>query len=635
MQLGIDDVTVHRDGARVTRRGTVDGRSGSIALHGLPLSLDVTSLQVEVAGGRLVGLELVLDRDGAVRGAPVELEAQVLAAAREADRLAERRRALEEQRDALRETVPDLPDDHRVKPADLAGWQVLDEALAEWAHALQVDIDALRDEERRAGLALRQAREALASASDEASWRRWLPTRVLRLRLEGEDLGEVELAVRYRVPGATWSPVYALHVDPDFRGGRLVMGAVVRQASGEDWSRARLSLSTAPLARRLVAPILHSRRLGRAQPPAASPWRELPADLDALFPDDLPEPTVAVRAALSKPEASPLRQRKGARPPRPMREPDTAGAMPPGAMPPAPVAMSRAAAPTPKRAAAPPPPEEPTGVRPRVLDYPSLRLAGVGEPSRGRLVRVGLDDELRGLDAAALSAWRELRGLRERVERAAGPWGGDGRFTAPQRVHLPSDARPHRISLGTLAVQLDVRYRSVPRSDPRVYRSVRATLAERKVLLPGPVDVHVDGALVLSTSWSGSAAGQPLDLDLGVEEGLRLARNVRYREENTGLFSGGRRVHTEVELSLASSLDRAVRVELYDRIPVAAGDEVEVSLVSGQPVARPFAGEPGRPLKGGLVQQVELAPGGEARATLHWSMSLASRLEVEGGERRG
>jgi uncharacterized protein (TIGR02231 family) len=64
-------------------------------------------------------------------------------------------------------------------------------------------------------------------------------------------LTHVTTSLSYVVPGATWRPEYDLDFAPRGRvksgpgTAHLTVGAVVRQATGEDWHEARLSLSTA------------------------------------------------------------------------------------------------------------------------------------------------------------------------------------------------------------------------------------------------------------------------------------------------------------------------------------------------------------------------------------------------------
>jgi hypothetical protein len=103
------------------------------------------------------------------------------------------------------------------------------------------------------------------------------------------------------------------------------------------------------------------------------------------------------------------------------------------------------------------------------------------------------------------------------------------------------------------------------------------------------------------------------------------------------VFGGSRRLQTDVEVKIASSLPRPVSIEILERLPVPLdGKDVAVEQTEASPVADPYTGEPdGVILAGGRRQVLEVAPGGEARAVLGYAVTLGAREEIVGGDRRG
>lgn len=63
--------------------------------------------------------------------------------------------------------------------------------------------------------------------------------------VEVTGAGEVELLVSYVVRKAAWKPAYDVRVSTDDRQLQLVYYGEVRQSTGEDWTDAEVSLSTA------------------------------------------------------------------------------------------------------------------------------------------------------------------------------------------------------------------------------------------------------------------------------------------------------------------------------------------------------------------------------------------------------
>lgn len=732
--LPITQVTVHPDGALVTRSGAVTPRDGVVVVRALPLLLDESSLRASLSGGQLKGLELDLDLEGLDRGeAPEPFRAW-----READHavsvLDQETQLLRDLRAEVFDLQPPDPDEapEGVSPgvAQLKAWLALNSSLEARAASLDARLQELARALWEAKMQRQVAYDALMSSSSEQLWRSWAPTRLLRLEVEAE--GPLQLDLSYRVEGARWAPAYTLRADAQLQEGRFVMRAVVAQVSGEDWRGVRLSLSSAPCARRVELPELAALRLGVAQAAPRPAWRPLPPGLDALFPQaelseptppspppaprpkahaspppppakptrrDAPEPQRAPRheepealfdddddgapmelsagdtmffgavagsaaptpaAAMPMPMAAP--QSAPPPPPAPMREeavsrsrsmlpspkrkkmargapaPDAAGGAPPGATPAAPFIP------------APPVTEEPAA---DILDYPRLRLADYTAPrgKRGRLAPVDATERAQeaGLPQAGVARLRDmLNQARRRAREVRGrhlpahhvvPGPVDGafaRYEARGEVDIPSDGGFVQVACSSHPARLELRYRAVAREDPRVFRRLLAKLDVGGPLLPGPVDIYVGGSLVRSFPLAAGSRGAVVTLGMGAEDGLKLARNVRYREESAGMFRGSRRLHTEIDVEVASSLQRAVEIELLERLPIAGDDEVEVRLVASTPEAEPWKGDKGRPeVQGGHVQRLTVPAGGLSKALFHYSVTMDNKMELMGGDRRG
>jgi len=251
----VDSVVVFVDRARVTRARSVRCEHGAAqeVFERLPASLDARTLRGEV-------------REAAdVIGLATELVNEAQAADERARALEARQRTLEgelraeEQRKAA---VAKERDDVDAFAGVLAA-TVAEEmrnpapAPAAWGTALgslRARRAALDDDRRQADARLRAlglekekvARQLRAVGSAGAR-----AYRTASVTIGCRALPEVTALVSYVVPGATWQPEYDLDFAPRGRGkvgpgiARLTVGAVVRQATGEDWTGVRLALSTA------------------------------------------------------------------------------------------------------------------------------------------------------------------------------------------------------------------------------------------------------------------------------------------------------------------------------------------------------------------------------------------------------
>jgi uncharacterized protein (TIGR02231 family) len=265
------------------------------------------------------------------------------------------------------------------------------------------------------------------------------------------------------------------------------------------------------------------------------------------------------------------------------------------------------------------------------LLFDRLVLAGNDDRARrGRLVAAPAD-RVEG-DAESLAA-AAPSGARDPVE-TRGYF--DHQYDASGRVRVPSDGLAHRVTVVEAEGEARSRYRTVPREAPEVYRELVVNNPFGAPILAGPVDVYVGGALVVVAQLAGIDTGGSFTVGLGVEERLRVARNVHYDEKSAGFLGGSTVTEAEVTIELRSALGHAVEVEVLDRHPTSHEDELEVKLVSSTPTAAPYKQtDRGRPIEGGLQFFVKLPPAGKGEARFRYRMTHSSKMEIVGGSRRG
>jgi len=237
----LDHVVVLRDRALVTRLREVKLASGAqrVRFEGLPLSLDPASLTAELRGGRarVVGVELVsgtgdveeTERIAEIRHHAAELTEKL-------GGVRDRIEALLVQRAYLDAAVLTPGGADRPVPAldtvkGTLGW------LGEAERDLATKLRAAEAEAKTSGDELEPL---LVKLHDPVA-----TGMTVRVDLEVAGEGPVDVALRYAVYGASWTPSYAARLDPDAQTVTLQTRATVVQATGEPWTNAALELSTA------------------------------------------------------------------------------------------------------------------------------------------------------------------------------------------------------------------------------------------------------------------------------------------------------------------------------------------------------------------------------------------------------
>jgi uncharacterized protein (TIGR02231 family) len=263
---GIDRVTVHLDGAEVTRVAEIRVPAGEsqVRLTRIPLGVQPDSI-------------LVRGRGVAASIGAVELRSEVAEPLKPGDsagldveraRLdAEGRRlGLEELTDRdLKKYLDSLRDVASSPPAKSeAALQPNPAALAQMLAFLKKGYDdltarSLEREDRRRALArdLELLNAKLGAGAPQGA----LMTRAAIVDVHAEDAGTLRLELSYVVPGARWRPTYRAALDAQAGTIDLVSEAVIAQQTGEDWDDVALTLTTAAPSQGLQAPYLATRTL--------------------------------------------------------------------------------------------------------------------------------------------------------------------------------------------------------------------------------------------------------------------------------------------------------------------------------------------------------------------------------------
>lgn len=675
-----------------------------VRITGLPVSVIDDTVRVEVGGPALalsvrVGVDApattsaATEDSDAVRGA----KRRAALAAAEVERLA---RAVDAVTAA--EVIEEDPSDDppvewgaivRARRAVVALHAERELALREQladarrtAEDARRSLDAALDADRRAGTARAPKLHELR--------------KYVELELSATASDEIQIHLEYLVGAARWAPSYVARIDGD--QVRLEIRAAVAQDTGEDWTSVPLRLSTAEPARFAALPELAPQKIGRRQqdPPRAG-FRAPPRGADALYADYLrervrrnapeaprpfsgdsqfedstyegrspaqeqvklddmiahenwdegssrakerfstPPQGIAMFAdaqarggggASPKKSAPPVQARSAAAPMAPMPAATLAGGMP-GAPPPRSRASTRAESTI-----------EPDGnvapATPR-LDYGNLRMAQPASAQRGTLVSAPADPQ-----AGAIA--NEVVGARSRVANLPLPPGClvdwshtyDYAFDTDAAVDVRADGAWHSIAVTARPSKAQLRHVSVPREQADVFRVASIANSLAGPLLPGPIDVYDRGRFLVTSHVDFTPPSATVEIGLGVDPAIKIARNTEYREEATGMLRGGLRLVHAITIDVENLSARAIDLEVRERVPVTReGDtDVEVTLGRVEPAWERWtpdadAAREAR-LRGGYRWKLGVPPAQKRTLRASYEVKIANKHELVGGNRR-
>jgi len=770
LESQITAVEVFRSQALVTRRASVNlgGQSGRLVarLAPLPFLLRDDSLRLQLdksAGARVVDvhLELLLgQREGSLRTQAEqelhELSRKRLAVAVQREREQDMLRTIRSLKPAEHDEV-DLPQKIAFgERSQLDAWLALSDYTS---NQLGIHLGAIRKLDRQ----LEQIDDSVARAYDRLQAESQAQAAALaflrkaaRLVIEFDKARDsVDLEISYLVPAARWVPEYELRVEQSRDQAQLVMKALVAQRSGEDWSRIDLAFATADLNRSAELPELDSWRIGKAQPPKPSGWRELPDTIGELFNGYdrdlgvLPAPDIPALPELPRSrrlgeqaedkktiqaKADDMLRRKferqmNAAPPappassRPAPAPQASRAEPLGELcddaemyeedectPEKEMAVEEACFDLPMEAPMAPAsksaPRRSAGMLRAVaqavasggvkkmkrgaalggfaaddfsanaleedeyrttrleasadaLSFANLRMQGPGaERERGQLMAASMSERVaEQISRASPETIGALASVSPStlISRAAADAGAlfqtalpdqavpleqsSGHFAARYCMespgNVPADGQLHALTLLRRDGKVRRIFQCVPRSDTNVYQLAEFANPLGLPLLAGAVRVFYGGDFVVKAPLRTTPPAKTIRVNLGVEQGISVARNTSFGETTSGLLGGDTDLRHKIEIDVHNKLSAPVRVEVFERIPVSRNDEVEVKLLSSTPKATAYdQADRGRLVQGGWKFSLDLEPGQKKRCTLEYQITIPSKQVLTGGNRR-
>lgn len=655
----LEQVTVYAHGARVRRVATLRAPLPPVVRFvDLPLAVIDHTVRSEVEGGATV-MSLRVDVDVAT-GEPRSEEPAALRAARRrvalADAEAERLRLAIDRLVAARVVDGDPSDDAPAPWSNvLAARRELVRVRGEREIALRTLFAAASRELDEAKRALKVEVERDAAASNARTARPHETRKHIELELSGS--ADVTVRIEYQVAAARWAPSYVARLDGE--RAMFQLRAVVAQQSGEDWTGVALRLSTAEPEQFTQLPELQPQKIGRRQyEPVKRGFREPPVGAAALYADyDRVFPRRGETRTGGLPPAPPAELAEQVWDEGSSRGKDAYGTPPamPAASRSAPMPMAAAA--TPQKtmmfslsAQAPggyaggapqsPPPAPSTPTPTPRLDYGNLRMGMPGAPDRGTLTpaRSTLDGSLFAPITQAIARIQQLPLPPGHV----GEWSHtyDYAFASDGTVDIASDGAWHSIALTSRSGTAKVRHIAVPREQNDVFRVAALANPFDGPLLPGPIDVYDRGQFLVTSEVDYTPPGGTVDVGLGVDPQIKIARNVEFHEEAAGMLRGALRLVHAVSIDVDNLSQRPIDLEVRERVPVIrdGDDEVAVSVGKVEPAWEKWSPDTESPheprLRGGYRWKLAVPATTKKLLRAAYEVKIAGKHELVGGNRR-
>ena len=148
-------------------------------------------------------------------------------------------------------------------------------------------------------------------------------------------------------------------------------------------------------------------------------------------------------------------------------------------------------------------------------------------------------------------------------------------YTVARPLAVPGDGGPHKTLVAQFDADAKLDYLTVPVLAAEAY--LRATVTNGPLLLlPGQARIFHGPQFVGETRLDSVAPGEEFEVQLGVDDQIKVERKLRRRATSKAVLGSTRTIDIAYEITVENHRDRKVTVSVHDHIPVATDGDIKV-----------------------------------------------------------
>ncbi|MEJ6481605.1 mucoidy inhibitor MuiA family protein [Nostoc punctiforme UO1] len=150
--------------------------------------------------------------------------------------------------------------------------------------------------------------------------------------------------------------------------------------------------------------------------------------------------------------------------------------------------------------------------------------------------------------------------------------------------NIPSDGAPHKTTIFNDDYPCNFDYVAMPRLVSFAYLQANVkNNPNGATLLPGKANIFRNNVFIGTTQLQNIAPGQEFKLNLGIDEGLKIERDLVERLVDKRLISNQRRITYSYRLIITNLLDKEVNLKVTEQSPVSRNEQIKVRLSRSNP----------------------------------------------------
>jgi len=161
--------------------------------------------------------------------------------------------------------------------------------------------------------------------------------------------------------------------------------------------------------------------------------------------------------------------------------------------------------------------------------------------------------------------------------------GGSVTYHIPDPVTIPADGAPHKVVVARFALAPELDYVTAPKLVEAAYRRAQNVNDSPYLLLPGAANLFAGDEFIGATRLKLTAPNEKFELYLGVDDRIKVKRELKRREVEKTILGGKHRLHFGYAITLENLTSGEAVLILHDQLPASKHEDIKVRLESADP----------------------------------------------------
>ena len=152
-------------------------------------------------------------------------------------------------------------------------------------------------------------------------------------------------------------------------------------------------------------------------------------------------------------------------------------------------------------------------------------------------------------------------------------------FKIEGKSNIPSNGNPHKITVFEDRYPYKLQYIAIPHLVSFVYLQAKIHNPQSGVtLLQGKANIFRDSVFVGTNEIDNIAPGQDFEINLGIDESIKIERILAEHQTDKTLISNKKRITYAYRIGITNLADREKSLKLIEQLPVSRHEQLKVSL---------------------------------------------------------